>query len=249
MANLENSSRRIIGVRAVSAGPLRFCEARNFSPAVGEWVLVEGESGKFPAQVVLPNNLIEAHRLPDGLPEVVGLAGQAELVAAGVSWAVEAEVVRRFVELSAAPQWPYLLKEVEARPDRLIVRLVAALELKAPDYVPLLEELAKISKTRVELFLVNKDAVPLKPPQAQDEKFAGWVNGLLKALDPVALAKATVGEPLLDESEVYRPSGATVGRAAGRTGGQRPGSEKVEAENPVASYDPARQAFGPLEVE
>lgn len=240
MTNLENSSRRIIGVRVVSAGPLLFCETGNLSPTVGEWVLVEAESGKFPAQVVLPHHLIETHLLAGDLPVVVGMAGTIGFAEMS-PWAVETEVARRFAELSVAHNWPYTLKEVEARPDRLIVRFAATPEPQAPDYVPLLEGLAEISKTRVELFLVSEETPPYRPPA--DESFTGWVNGRLKELDPAVLAKAAIGEPLLDESEVYRPGGATAGRT------QRPAGEKVEAVKPVASYNPARQTFVPNEVE
>ena len=238
MTNLENLSRRIIGVRAVSAGPLLFCEAGNFSPAVGEWVTVEAESGKVPAQVVLPDSLVETSQLESNLPNIVGMAAETGLVESKIPSAVEAAASRKFRELSVAHNWPYTLKEVDARPDRLIVRFTATPEPEAPDYVPLLEGLAEISKTRVELFLVSEDATPYRPPA--DESFAGWVNGLLKELAPVVLENAAVGAPLLDESEVYRP---------GQRSKERRGDEKVEAVKPVASYDPVLQTFVPNEVE
>lgn len=229
MTNLENSSRRIVGVRIFPSGSLLFCAAGVFSQVVGEWVLVEQDSEVFPAQVVLLESLVETAGIAGRLPELVGLAGQNELAVAGVPWAVEAEVTRRFTELSAAHKWQYLLKEVEARPDRLIVRFAATPEPEAPDYVPLLKELAKIAKTRIELYLVSEDTVLLRPPVGTE--FAGWVNGHLKELDPAVLAEATVGEPLLDESEVYRP---------GQRSKEQPGTEKPVAEKPVASYDPIR---------
>lgn len=231
MANLEKAARRIIGVRISPAGPILFCEAAELSPAAGEWVLVEQEGKVFPAEVVLPDRLVETHSLEGALPVVLGAANEADLVAAGIRRAVEAAVARRFEEFSAAHRLPYLLKEVEARPDRLIVRFSAAPEPGGPEYVSLLKGLAGVSKTRLELFLVSEDIFPTRPPEG--EKFAGWVNNMLKSPDPAVMAKATVGEPLLDESEVYRP-------------GVRPAQKvpQLEAEEkPMAVYDPATTTF------
>lgn len=234
MANLENAPGRIVGVRTASAGPLLFCEAGDLSPVVGDWLLIEKNGAVFPARVVLPDSLIETHLLADGLPKVLGLAGQAELVSAGVPWAVETEVARRFARLSAMQGWPYLLKEVEARADRLIVRFAATAELNEPDFVPLLKELAEIYPGRVELFRLSETAPPFRP--LQDDEFAGWVNGLLRELDPARLENALVGETLLDESEIYRP-------------GARPAQQNLssQAAYPVASYDPVRPEHGPVE--
>ena len=234
MANPENSSRRIVGVRTVSAGPVLFCEAGDLTLAAGDWVLVESESGTFPARVVLPDSLIEAVQLPDNLAKVVGMAGATHLVEGGISWAVEAEVSRKFAELSAAQGWPYLLKEVEARAGRLIVRIAADPEPDEQNFVPLLKELAGIAKTRVELFLVSEATAPARP--STDAEFGGWVNGLLKELDPAVLAKAAVGEPLLDESEIYRPGQRLKTN-------EKPAQQDLYSETgrPVATYDPANR--------
>ncbi len=237
MANLQKAARRIIGVRTFPAGPLLFCEAGELSPAAGAWVMIARDGESFPAQVTLPGNLLETYELETALPVVLRAASEAELAAAGIRRAVEAEIARKFEELSAAHRLPYLLKEVEARPDRLIVRFSAAQEPGSPGYVSLLEGLAGISKTRVELFLVSENFLPSRPPGGGE--LAGWVNGLLKEPDPAVMAKATAGEPLLDESEVYRP-------------GQRPVEQPVppsEAEKPVAFYNPATGKSWPDMVE
>jgi hypothetical protein len=243
VANLQNAPRRIIGVRTSPAGPLLFCEAGKLSPATGEWVMVEINGEVFPAQVALPDHLVETMELEGALPVVSRAANETELAATGIRQAVEAEIVRKFEELSAAHRLPYLLKEVEARSDRLIVRFSAMREPDSPQYVSLLEALAGISKTRIELFLVSEDFSPARPPSG--EKFAGWVNGLLKEPDPAVMAKAIVGEPLLDESEVYRPGQ----RPAERPAQQVPPSEAEEA--PAAVYDPAtgKTRLGGVDLE
>jgi hypothetical protein len=193
-------------------------------------VLVEQIGKIFPAQVALPAALVEWSQLDGPLPEALRQAGEAELVAAGIPWAVEAAANQQFAELSAANAWSYHLKEVAARPDRLIVKFSAALEPGAADYVTILKTLAVIATTRIELFLVSENALPARPPAGA--KIAGWVNGLLKPPDPAVMAGATVGEPLLAESEIYRPGQ----RLNARAGQQVPQSE---AEKPAAVYDPA----------
>lgn len=225
MAHLEKAARRIIGVRISPATPLLFCEAPTLSPGPGAWVLVESAGKVFPAEVALPARLIETHRLEGDLPQVLRAATGAELVEARVGWAVEAAARQRFEGLSAAQGWAYSLKEVEANRDRLTLKFSAAQEPDGPALVSLLKGLAGVSHTRVELFWVSEAVSPVGPNLAE------WVNSLLKPPDLAVIAGAKVGEPLLDESKVYRP-------------GQRvaPGPLS-EAEQPVAVYDPATGRF------
>ncbi len=227
MSNLETTGKRIIGVRTRPAGVILFCEAGALSPDLGDWVMVECEALTFPAQVVLPGSLVESTQLSESLPVLLRMAGKADLAAAGYAFALEAQAARRFKDLAAAHNLPFLLKEVGFNPDRLLIRFSAGQEPTAPDYVLLLEGLAETFQARVELFLVSEDAATLKPPVG--ENFGGWVNGLLVELDPAIMSGATVGAPLLDRAAVYRP-------------GQRLISSSAPA-LPSAAYDPATATF------
>lgn len=221
MANLQGTNRRIIGVRANSAAPLIFCEAGEISPGIGDWVIIERESEIFPAQVALPDRLLEADQLGDDLPWLVRLASEADLAAAGKSSALTDQVARQFAAVSAAHNMPYQLKEARVWPDHLVVRFSAGQELTAGDYVLILKGLAEVYPARIELFRVSEAA-----PAPTGDNLVNWVNGLLVELDPTILERAAVGQPLLDETAVYRP-------------GQRPSAPPPAPPEPAAVYDPS----------
>jgi hypothetical protein len=229
MSNPEklDPDRRIIGVRVQAAGEIIFCEAGTLSPVVGDWVMVARDSAVFPAQVALPDSLLEAHQLNEPLPALVGMAGEADLAAAGNTPVLQAQATARFIHLVAVHNLPYRLKEVKFSPGLLAIRFSASQEPTGPDYVLLLRGLAEIFAARLELFLVAEDAAVLNPPASED--YAGWVNRLSPALDPAVMARAQVGELLLDEAAIYRP-------------GQRSTLASPPPE-PAAVYDPATTTF------
>jgi hypothetical protein len=229
MSNPEkvDHDRRIIGVRVQAAGEILFCEAGTLSPQMGDWVIVARGSAVFPAQVALPGSLLEAHRLSEPLPVLLRMAGEADLAAAGNSVVLQAQAAARFIHLVAAHNLPYRLKEVKYSPGLLAVRFSASQEPTGPDYVLLLRGLAEIFAVRLELFLVADDAAVLSPPASED--YAGWVNRLSPALDPLVMARAVVGEPLLDEAAIYRPGQRSI--------------PAPSAPEPAAVYDPATATF------
>jgi hypothetical protein len=228
--NLDQA-RRIIGVRVQTAGEILFCEAGLLSPLVGDWVMVGRDSAVFPAQVALPGSLLEAHQLNEPLPALLRMAGEGDLAAAGNPPVLQAQAAARFIHLVAVHNLPYRLKEVkyghDAGPGLLAIRFSASQEPTRPDYVLLLRGLAETFAARLELFLVAEDAAVLNPPAGED--YAGWVNRLSPPLAPAVMARAQVGQPLLDETAIYRP-------------GQRSTPAPPPPE-PAAVYDPATATF------